>query len=113
MDANKINFFLHSAHVPNYYKAKAGDYLSISLPKIPLTRYTEFLRMEREQHGDVNCFVEEKSPNIGEGSLLPGRISGHAVCPGKVHFILSAKNRLSGQTVPGVEPLDIVVEVQP
>lgn len=112
MDAQKINTFLHSDFVPHYYRAKVGDFLEISLPKVPLTRYTEFLRLEKEKKGDLNCFVEEQAPDQGEGSLLPRQISGRTVCPGTLHIVLSAKDALSGERVPNVEPLDIVVEVE-
>lgn len=112
IDAQKINTLLHSSRVPQLYKARVGESLRIGLPQIPMTRYTEFVQLEKEKWGDLNCFVEERVPNLGEGSLLPRQIFGKAISPGKLHIVLSAKDRLSGQKIPGVEPLDIVVEVQ-
>jgi hypothetical protein len=112
MDPEKISALLHAVPLPHYYKAKPGDFVTINLPRLPLTRYTEYLRMDRENWGDLNCFVEETPEPQGEGSLLPRHIRGQAVCPGTIHIVLSARDRLSGQQISGVEPLDIVVEVQ-
>ena len=111
IDAKKINSFLHSNQVPQLYKAKVGEYLRIGLPQVPMTRHTQFVRVDREKQGDIDCFVEEQNTTSGEGSLLPRQIFGRAVHPGQMSIVLSAKNRLSGKNIPGVEPLDIVVEV--
>jgi hypothetical protein len=112
IDAQKINMLLHSNQAPQLYRARVGEYIRIVLPRIPMTRFTEFVQLEKEKWGDLNCFVEERVPDLGEGSLLPRQILGKAVCPGKVHFVLSATDSLSGMKIPNVEPLDILVEVQ-
>ncbi len=112
MDTQKINDLLHSDFVPDHYTAKVGDSISISLPRIPFTRFTEFLQVEQERQGDLECFIEERVTEQGEGSLLPREISGRTVCPGELHIVLSAKDSLSGERIADVEPLDIVVEVQ-
>jgi hypothetical protein len=112
IDAQKINTLLHSSQSNQLYKARVGEYIKIVLPRIPMTRYTEFVQLEKEKWGDLNCFVEEQAPDVGEGSLLPRQIFGRAVRPGKLHIVLSAKDILSGQKIPGVEPLNILVEVQ-
>lgn len=112
IDAKIINSFLHSSQVTQLYKAKVGEYLRIGLPQIPMTRHTQFVRLDKEKRGDVDCFIEEPVSGSGEGSLLPRQIIGKAVHPGKLSIILSAKDRLSGQKISGVEPLDIVVEVR-
>jgi hypothetical protein len=97
---------------PQKYKIKVGESLTIGLPRIPITRYTEYLKLQKEKQGDLDCFIEELEPELGEGFLLPRQIIGRAVCPGRIHIILSAKDSISGETIPGVEPLDILVEVQ-
>jgi hypothetical protein len=112
MDSQKLNDILHSTLTSQHYKAKAGDLVRIDLPKIPLTRFTEFLQLEKKKKGDLDCFIEQSIPPEGEGSLLPTQIVGRAVCPGKVHIILRAVDSLSGQEIPDVEPIDIIVEVQ-
>ena len=111
MDAERINILFHSVQLPDHYTAKIGESIIITLPRIPLTRYTEFLQVEWEKRGDTDCFIEEASSNQGEGSLLPRQIYGRAACQGKLHIVLNAKNRISGEMVPGVKPLDILVEV--
>jgi hypothetical protein len=77
-----------------------------------MTRYTEYVRLAKETRGDTNCFAEIEPPDQGEGSLLPRQIIGRAICPGKFHIILRAVDSLSGQAIPDVKPLDIVVEVR-
>lgn len=112
MDTHKINALLHASHVPHHYSARVGDRLAISLPRIPLTRYTEFLRLEPEKQGDLNCFAEEPAPDLGEGVLLPHYIVGKAIRPGKLHIVLHATDSLSGERLCGVEPLDIAIEIR-
>ncbi|HEX3186952.1 MAG TPA: hypothetical protein VHQ94_19295 [Pyrinomonadaceae bacterium] len=111
-DSKKINAMLQASPFPRRYIAQAGQYLKIDLPKLPLTRYTEFVRLHKETFGDTNCFVELDSPDEGEGSLLPRQIRGRAICPGKFHILLRAVDSLSGQQIPNVSPIDIVVEVE-
>jgi hypothetical protein len=111
MDAQIINDLLHSGSIVKHYKAKVGDALRISLPGIPLTKYTQFLRLEKTLEGDQRCFVEEPQPSQ-EGVLFPRQMLGRAACPGTVRIIWQAVNRLSGEAIPGVKPLEIVVEVE-
>lgn len=103
---------LHGRPVAQRYTAKAGDYLKIDLPQIPFTRYTEFVRLATEKRGDTYCFAEMEAPDPGEGTLLPRQIIGRAVCPGEMHIVLRAVDSFSGEDIPDVKPLDIVVEVQ-
>jgi hypothetical protein len=112
MDAQKINSMLHSEPFPHHYRAKVEERLEISLPRVPLTRHTEFLQVEKVKRGDLNSFVEELVPEQGEGSLLPRWVFGRPLRPGKVHIVLSAKDSISGREIADVEPLDIVVEVE-
>jgi hypothetical protein len=109
-NAAKINALLHSAPVAQSYRAKAGDYLDIELPQIPLTRYTEFVQLKAERRGDIGSFAEVESPEEGEGTLLPRRITVRAVRPGRMQIVLRAVDALSGEDLPDVEPLDIEVE---
>ena len=110
-DYQKINAMLHSNALPLRYKAKPGQFLTIDLPRIPLTRYTEFVRLDKQTFGDVGCFVESEPPDQEEGSLLPRQIAGQARCPGEFHILLRAVDSLSGEEIPNVPPLDIVVQV--
>lgn len=111
MDAQFINDLLHSDSFVRHYRVKAGDALRIRLPSIPLTAYTQYLKLEKEVEGDLNCFVEEAEPSQ-EGVLIPHQIAGRAVCPGEVRISLCAVNRLSGEKIPGVKPLEIIVEIE-
>lgn len=114
MDSDKINSFLHSGQVPQHYVVKTGEVLEIILPKIPLTRHTEFLLLEGEKFGDIDSFLEmTPTPQQGEGTILLNKIKGRAIHPGKVHFVWRAKDSLSGEEIPDVQPLHIVVEVNP
>ena len=111
-DTERINALLHSGNVPSRYTARAGDYLKIELPKVPMTRYTQFVRLDKEKRGDTACFAEAEPPDAGEGTLLPNQIVGRAVCPGRLHIVLRAVDSLSGEEIPDVRPFDIVVEVE-
>ena len=110
-DYQKIDAMLHSSALPRRYRAKTGEFLTINLPRIPLTRYTEFVRLDKKTFGDIGCFIETDAPDQEEGSLLPRQIAGQARCPGEFHILLRAVNSLSGEEIPNVRPLDIVVEV--
>src|SRR5689334_3083204 len=111
MDEQMLNGLLHSAHFIKHYQVKAGDDLRIQLPSIPLTKYTEFLNLEKSLAGDLHCFVEAPEPSQ-DGVLLPREVRGKAVCPGEIRIILQAVNRLSGEKIPGVQPLEIVIKVE-
>jgi hypothetical protein len=111
-NSEMINAMLHSVAVPHLYTARAGDYVKIELPKVPLTRYTEFVRLDTEKSGDTGCFAELEPPDAGEGTLLPQQIVGRAICPGRLHIVLRAVDIFSGAEIPDVTPLDIVVEVK-
>ena len=112
MDSEKINEMLHSRGVRSRYTARAGDYLRIELPRVPMTRYTEFVRLDKEKRGDTACFAEMEPPDAGEGTLLPTQIVGRAVCPGRLHIVLRAVDSLSGKEIPDVQPFDIVIEIE-
>jgi hypothetical protein len=111
MKAQLINDLLHPGHLLTHYKVKAGDALRIQLPSIPLTQYTQFLDLEKTVEGDLGCFVEEPEPSQ-EGIVFPSQILGRAVRPGEIRIILQATDRLSGESIPGVKPLEIVIEVE-
>src|SRR2546423_7315880 len=110
MDAQFINDLLHTGEIVSHYKVKVGDALRIRLPGIPLTQYTQFLKLEKRLAGDLNCLAEE--PELSqEGILLPRQMNIRALCPGEVRISLQAVHRLTGEATPGVQPLEIVVEV--
>jgi hypothetical protein len=112
METQAINQLLHSGSVRQHYKVRPGDVFGIELPRVPFTRNTEFLRLEREISGDRECLVEEASPDTEEGAILPRQIFARALCPGKAIIVLRAIDILSGEEIPGVEPFRIEVEVE-
>jgi hypothetical protein len=111
-DSQVINKLLHSGSIRRHYKAKTGDVFGIELPRVPFTRSTEYLRLEREISGSRDCIVEEATPDPGEGAMLPRQIFARALCPGKAMIVLRAVDSLSGQEIPDVEPFRIEVEVE-
>ncbi len=107
-----INELLHSNPVKQNYTAKSGQTLRIELPRIPMTRQTQFVGLKRETHGDVNSFVETLGKDAGEGIIAPSEIRGKAVHSGTVNFTLKAIDRISGEEIPDVEPLNITVNIK-
>lgn len=112
MDAKKINMFLHSSQVSPTYHAKTGETLSINLPRIPLTRYTEYLELRREFVGDTGCFRELPNQRHGEGNISPEKITLKALHPGQAQIVIHAVDALSGEKIPEVEPLSINVDIE-
>ncbi len=110
-EAEKINELLHSKPVKQNYTAKSGQTLRIELPRIPMTRHTQFVGLKRETHGDVNSFVETSGENAGEGIIAPAEIHGTAVHSGTINFTLTAIDRISGEEIPDVKPLNITVNI--
>ena len=111
-EAEIINKLLHSDLIKQTYTAKSGQILRIELPKIPMTRHTQFVGLKRETHGDVNSFVETPRENAGEGIIAPVEIRGKAVHSGTVNFTLTAIDRISGEDIPDVKPLNITVNIK-
>jgi hypothetical protein len=112
MDSQAINKLLHSGSIRQHYKARPGDVFGIELPRVPFTRSTEFLRLEKEISGNPDCIVEEATPDPGEGAILPRQIFARALRTGKAVIVLRAIDSLSGQEIPDVEPFRIEVEVE-
>lgn len=101
---------MSDASVKRSYQAKVGQRLTIRLPEIPLTRDTEFLRLEQTAYGDLDCFLEDRDDE-GEGTIYPTSITGVAVSTGEKHFVIQACDSLTGEEIPGVQPLDISIKV--
>jgi hypothetical protein len=107
-----INDLLHSSPVKQYYTAKKGQTIKIELPRIPITRQTQFVGLKRETHGDVDSFVETHGDNTGEGVVAPSEIQGKAVHSGTVNFTVKAIDRISGTDIADVEPFEITVDIK-
>jgi hypothetical protein len=114
MDAQLINDLFDSGNIARCYKVKVGDSVRIRLPDIPLTKYTQFLKVEKTIDGDVECFVEEPEPSQAsqEGMLLPRHIVCQAICCGTIRIVLQAANRLTGEPIAGARPFEITIEVE-
>ena len=111
-ESEQINKILHSENVKQNYTAKSGETLLIELPKIPITRYTQFVELRKETHGDVNSFKEMSRNEAGEGTISPSEIRGKAIQSGTVNFTLKAVDRISGEEIPDVEPLNITLNIE-
>lgn len=111
-ESDKINELLHNDSIEQNYTARSGETLRIQLPRIPMLRETQFLKLKRETRGDVESFVETSGMESGEGVIAPTEIYGTAVSPGTVNIILKAVDRISGEEMPDVEPLRITVNVK-
>ena len=90
---------------------KVGAGFKIKLPKLPLTADTEFLQLVTKTHGS-DCVIEEREGDSGEGSLLPREIKGTATKAGRKHYVIRAVDAISREEIKGVDPLNIVLEVE-
>lgn len=111
-EAELLNKLLHVGSIKRTYIIKSGENLRIDLPEIPITRDTQFVTLKKEKHGDVNSFLEVSGEHEGEGLLSPSRIYGKAVHSGKIEFTVKAIDRISGEEIPNVEPLNITVDIE-
>lgn len=111
-ESEKINKILHSEAIKQNYTAKSGETLLIELPKIPMTRHTQFVELRTETHGDVDSFEETSGKETGEGTIAPSEIRGKAIQSGTVNFTLRAVDRISGEEIPDVEPLNITLNIE-
>lgn len=111
-ESEHLNKILHSEKIKKTYTAKSGENLSIELPQVPLTRYTQFVELRKETHGDVDSFRETSKRETGEGTLVPTEIRGKAIQSGTVNFTLKAVDRISGEEIPDVEPLNITLNIE-
>lgn len=111
MDARKINEMLHRDAMPRLYRIQVGKEIVIPLPRLPMTRYTEFVTLEPEEAGDVDSFrVRTASPREEEGSLMPQQIEVQGIRPGTLYVALIARDSLTGEAIPDVEPVNLTVE---
>lgn len=93
------------------YRGKVGELLHIELPRIPLTRDTEFLQLKIETVGDV---IEEpvgREQEMVEGLALPSQILRRGVKPGTSKIIVRAYDALTDSEIAGIEPLEITVDI--
>lgn len=111
-ESEQINKILHSEKIKKTYTAKSGENLSIELPKVPMTRYTQFVGLRKETYGDVDSFKEMSGKETGEGTLAPTEIRGKAIQSGTVNFTLRAVDRISGEEIPDVEPFNITLNIK-
>lgn len=114
MDTTLINRLLHDTTARTHYRAHVGDQLRIDLPRIPMTRATEFLQLRTEIVGDDTLEPGRPGPqDRGEGLVSPSGLVRDAVRPGRTSVLVKAVDALSEQEIEGIEPLEITVEVEP
>lgn len=114
MDTEKINEILHRDKIQHHYHIPVGDGVVVVGPRVPMTRYTEFVSVEPEKAGDVENFrVDKSSWSDEEGLLSPQEINVQSIGPGTLRINFVAKDSLTGKTIPGVEPVGITIEALP
>jgi hypothetical protein len=110
VDPQKINAILHRNKIQEHYNIDVGGDLVIAGPRVPMTRYTEFVCVDSEEEGDVaNFLVQKASVNEEEGVLAPREINVHSTGPGILRVNFVAKDSFTGEAIPGVEPVGITV----
>lgn len=110
MDAKKINEMLHREEIPRFYQIEVGENVTIALPRLPMTRYTEFVTLEPEEAGDIDNFRVRAASPEEEGMLAPQQIEVRGIRPGTLHLHLVARDSLTGEEIPGVERVNVTVE---
>ena len=111
MDTAKINEMLHRDNIQQRYCIHVGNNIVVIGPRIPMTRYTEFVSVEPEKQGDINSFhVYTTTSNEGEGHLALQNVGVQSVGPGTLHLSFVAKDSLTGEAIEGVEPVNVTIE---
>lgn len=113
MDTSKINEILHRDKICDSYDISVGSKVVVVGPRVPMTRYTEFVSVEPEEDGDVNNFsVQEVAAGEEEGLLTPAGIMVKSIGPGILHLNFVAKDSLTGETIPGVNPVGVTIKAR-
>ena len=108
MNAAQINKLLH-AGVREKYRTRVGATVDVSLPRLPITADSEFVKLDVSMPGypPFETFV----PDFGEGNALPDHIFARALRPGSGVLRITAINALTQRPIPDVMPLEIELTV--
>ena len=102
---------LHRDKIPDHYNVHVGNRIIIRPPRLPMTRYTQFVSLEPQREGDIaNFHIYPMSSPQEEGLVSPQGIEVQCIRPGVLHVNFVAKDILTGEVIPGVEPVGITVE---
>ena len=108
MKREVIQSLLHAPSVPHRYETRAGEWLTIKLPRVPLTRHTEYLRVEMDAEG-----AELQTPDTSlEGSVLPRTIEVRPIAPGEAKVVFRAIDSRTRLPIADVDPLEITLHVE-
>jgi hypothetical protein len=112
METEKINEILHRYKTRNHYSVRVGGPGVLVLgPRVPMTRYTEFVSVEPEEEGDVNSFdVQETTGYETEGVQATRTFRVVSKHPGTIQLRFVAKDRITGERIPGVQPVGVTIE---
>ena len=111
MDAAKINEILHRDKIQQSYRTQVGSDITIAAPRLPMTRYTQFISVETEKKGDVGSFrVYKAAPKDEEGILALRDIGVQSLSSGTLQLSFVARDRLTGEAIEGVEPVNVIIE---
>jgi hypothetical protein len=110
MDIQKINEILHRDKIQDLYHIHVGNGVIVHGPRVPMTRYTEFVSVETEKGGDIASFRirDAESPEL-EGLVGPQQVEVRSIGPGTLHLSFVATDSTTGEAIPGVEPVGVTV----
>ncbi len=94
------------------YRIKVGDRISIPMPRIPMTRDTQYLSISPKIKDPKGSVIMETHPRAGEGHLGADRIDLVGSKLGECIISIEAADRLTGTLIQGVSPVEIILNVE-
>lgn len=108
----RLNHLLRARPVPQYHTARVGEELDIQLPRVPLTAETQFVQLSASLLGSDAIEVAGGAGAL-EGAMLPRKLHARALHPGRSVISIQAIDPFSKAAIGGVEPVEIVIDVNP
>jgi hypothetical protein len=108
----RLNYLLRSRPVPQHHTARVGEEFDIQLPRVPLTAETQFVELYASLQGG-DAIQVAGGTEVLEGAMLPRKVHARAIRPGRSVISIQAIDPLSRAAIGGVEPVEIVIDVDP
>jgi hypothetical protein len=107
---DRLNNLLRSRPVPHHHTALVGEEFEIQLPRVPLTSETQFVQLSASLQGS-DAIEVTGGADVFEGAMLPRTVHARALRPGRSVISIQAVDALSRAAIGGVEPVEIVIDV--
>jgi hypothetical protein len=108
----RLNHLLRSRPVPQHHTARVGEEFDIQLPRMPLTAETQLIELSASLLGG-DAIEVAGGADVLEGAMLPRKVHARALRPGRSVISIQAIDPLSRAAIGGVEPVEIVIDIDP